>query len=87
MLFPRTWQEAIVVYSELSNVRGERIPIQKRIDDIWERYKDPKLSSTNTSLLRCMEKGLPRVMKTCDAVQKLVEGKLSEKESAKYGFI
>ena len=87
LLIPRTWQEAIVVYSELSNVRGERIPIQKRIDDIWERYKDPKLNSTNPSLLRCMKKGLPRVLETCEAVQKLVEGKLSEKDIARYGFI
>ena len=87
LLVPRNWQEAIVVYSELSNVRGERIPIQKRIDDIWRRYSDPTLSSTNTSLLRCMEKGLPRVMETCEAVQKLIDGKLSEKEIVRYGFI
>ena len=87
LLTPRTWQEAIVVYSELSNVHGGRIPIQKRIDDIWERYKDPKLNSTNPSLLRCMKKGLPRVLETCEAVQKLVEGKLSEKDIARYGFI
>lgn len=87
LLTPRTWQEAIIIYSELSNVRGERIPIHKRIDDIWERYKDPKMSSTNSSLIRCMEKGLPRVLETCESVQKLRDGKLSEKEIVRYGFI
>jgi len=87
LLIPRTWQESIVVYSELSNVRGERISTQRRIDDMWKRYKDPKLSSINPSLLRCMKKGLPRIMETCEAVQKLAEGRLSEKDIVRYGFI
>ncbi len=87
LLVPRTWQEAIVIYSELSNINGGQINFKDRIEDIQARYSDQKWSKTNPSLVRAMETGLPRVLRVCERVQALREGTLSEGEIARYGFL
>ena len=87
LLIPRTWQEAIVIYSELTNVNGERISFKDRVKDIQKRYKDPEWKKSNSSLNRAMETGLPRVLRLCERVEMLKEGKLSEEEIVRYGFL
>lgn len=88
LLVPRTWQEAIVIYSELSNVNGKRVSIQERIQDIQKRYAPGSdWVKSNPSLVKSMEKGLSRVLETCERVQRLKEGELKEEEIGRYGFI
>lgn len=87
LLIPRTWQEAIVAYAELSNIRGKRISIRQRIEDIEQRYtNDPKYNS-NTSLLRAIQEGVTRIIATCERVEMLKDGKMSEPQIFRYGFI
>ena len=88
LLIPRTWQEKIVVYSELTNINGEQISFKDRITDIQKRYSPgSKFEQTNPSLASAMQKGLKRVLEVCERVQKLRQGKLSEQEIAQYGFL
>lgn len=87
LLVPRTWQEAIVVYAELSNVRGERMSIQKRIEDIKQRYAGPGEGNENAALIKAMKKGLDRVFEVCERVQRLRDGTLAEQEIMRYGFL
>jgi len=87
LLIPRSWQEAIVVYAELSNIRGTKISNQDRIADIKKRYADDPLYNSNASLLRAMDKGLPRILETCERVERLKCGRLGEPEIMRYGFI
>lgn len=88
LLLPHKWQQKIVVYSDASNVKGERIHFRERIEEALSRYNNSEAyRSMNPSLVRALEKGLPRVLKTCELVQQLREGKLSEQEIVRYGFI
>jgi hypothetical protein len=88
LLFPRTWQEKIVVYSELTNINGQQISFENRIEDLQKRYTSgSEWAKTNPSLVDAMQSGLERVLKVCEDVQKLRQGKLSEEEIARYGFL
>ncbi len=88
LLIPRTWQEKIVVYSELTNLNGERIHFEKRIADIKKRYAlGSKWQRTNPSLANALQKGLERVIVTCEKVEFLIKGKLTEQEIAREGFL
>jgi len=87
LLIPRTWQEAIIVYAELSNLNGKRISVQDRIDEIKHRYTNNSLYNNDASILLGMQKGLSRVLETCEKVQKLRDGKLRDVEIARYGFL
>jgi len=87
LLIPRTWQEAIVVYAELSNVNGRRVSIEARIADIRKRYPPDSRDGFSASLARAMQEGLPRVCATCARVQRLRDGHLPAPEVARYGFL
>lgn len=87
LLLPRSWQEAIVVYAELSNIKGTQISIQGRIADIRKRYTDDPQYNPNSSLLYAMAKGLPRVIAVCERVERLKCGELDEPEIMRFGFI
>ncbi|NOQ55614.1 MAG: hypothetical protein GQ477_02285 [Nanohaloarchaea archaeon] len=87
LLIPRTWQEAIVIYSELSNVNGNRMSVEERIDDVKDRYtNDPKFNS-NPAFINAMKTGLDRVFEVCDRVQKLIDGDFEPEEIMRYGFL
>ena len=73
--------------AELSNINGTKISVQDRLADIKKRYADDPLYNSNASLSRAMDKGLPRILKTCERVEKLKCGKLAEPEIMRYGFI
>ncbi|MBS3140742.1 hypothetical protein J4405_01195 [Candidatus Woesearchaeota archaeon] len=59
LLLPRTWQEFIVIYSELSNINSKRVSIQERIADVKNRYANDPEYNQNTSFIRAMQSGLP----------------------------
>jgi hypothetical protein len=87
LLIPRSWQEAIVVYSDVRVVGGKPATVEEGIADVKARYSsDPKYMS-NTSVLRSFEKGLPRVIEICDRVEKLKNGTLNDAEIMQYGFL
>jgi len=77
-LIPSTWQEAIVVYSDLTNVQGERIGYEERIADIERRYAE------NQDFMRSFTKGKDRVLRICEKVQALSEGRLSENDIIRF---
>lgn len=88
LLIPRTWQEKIIVYSELTNVNGKQISFEDRIADIQERYKPgSEFAQTNHSLASAMQGGLARVFEVCERVQRLRQGKLKIEEIMQYGFL
>lgn len=87
LLVPRSWQEAIVVYAELSNINGRCVSIHTRIADIQKRYAEDFSNGFGASLSRAMQAGLPRVMATCAQVQRLMDGALPAHEITQYGFI
>ncbi len=87
LLMPRTWQEAIVAYSELKNIRGKKISVQNRIADIKKRYTNNPKYNSNTSLLRAMDQGLSRIIATCERVEKLKHGEMTEPQIFRYGFL
>ena len=87
LLVPRTWQEAIVTYSDLSVVDGERVSVEERIMDIEKRYSsDPKYMG-NTSVMKSLEKGKIRLLKLAERIEKLEMGILSDAEIMQYGFL
>lgn len=83
LLLPRTLQEAIIVYSDFSNVGGKRISYEERVADIKERYS----TTPNSTCSIAIRQGLPRISKVYEKVRKLREGKLSEEEIFRYGFL
>jgi len=87
LLVPRTLNEQIVVYAELSNMDGREVSFRDRIEDIKQRYSDPKWAVSNPSLLRIMRRGLPRVIEICERIERLVKGELKTEGVARYGFI
>ena len=69
-------------------LKGKRINITERIKDIKKRYsKKTKFSESNPSLVKAIEKGLSRIIETCEKVEKLRDGKLNEGEISRYGFL
>jgi hypothetical protein len=87
LLIPRTWQEAIIVYSDLSLVDGERVSVEERLADIEKRYSSDPRYMDNTSVIRSFEKGKTRLLKLAERVEKLESGKMSDPEIMQYGFL
>ena len=88
LLIPRTWEESIITYADMCNLSGERCSYEKRFADILERYRPgTHWAKSNPGLIETMQKGLPRVRQICEKVQALSEGKLSEIEIGRYGFL
>jgi hypothetical protein len=87
LLLPRTWNEAIVVYAELSNMRGQRTTVEHRLEDVRERYsKDPAFQK-NPTVIKGLERSHNRIISTCARVENLAEGKIPSYLIATYGFI
>lgn len=88
LLIQRTWQEAIVTYSELTIVNGKRISFQEKIQDFRKNYAlGGKFAKTNPAFIKSLEKGLPRLTEVCQRVQRLRQGKLKIEEIMRYGFL
>lgn len=88
LLIQRTWQEAIVTYSELTIIKGERISFQEKMQDFKKNYAPGgKFAKTNPAFIKSLEKGLPRLAEVYERVQRLRQGKLKIEEIMQYGFL
>ena len=87
LLIPRTWQEGIIIYSDLTNNNGERVSIDEKMADIRERYSNDPKYNVDKHIMRSMERGLDNVLAICKRVERLKNGTLLEEEIAQYGFI
>lgn len=86
LLIPITWNQKFIVYAELSNVKGKRMSPQERMEELGERYsKDPRYK--DELFLKAFMLGKERLFRVCDIVDKLVQGKMDEKEIKRYGFL
>ena len=60
LLLPTTWNQALVVYSELSNINGKRLTPEQRIEELEERYQnDPQFK--DPLFLKALENGKKRI--------------------------
>ena len=86
LLIPHTWNEALVVYGELSNVRGKVMSFEERVKDLRERYRNyPDYEDPN--FLEAIEIGLKRVERVYKRVQNFRDGKLDHSAVVRYGFL
>lgn len=85
LLIPRTWQEAIVAYSDLSSLDGNRITVEDRIKELLHRYDtDPRYK--DGSMLTIIQSAEQRILDLAHRVESLEQGRLSNKEIVRYGF-
>lgn len=83
LLVPRTWQEAIVAYSDLASHNGERIKIEDRLRELLQRYeKDPEYQDG-----RVVRAAKNRILELSERVEALEAGRLSEEDIVGYGFL
>lgn len=81
LLIPHTWNEAILVYCELSNVRGKRMTFKERISELKDRYSKDNL------LIKALNLGEERLLRTCQRVENLRNRNLDKYEILRYGFL
>ena len=82
LLIPRTWQEKIVTYSDLGEMFIERIEQVKKKYENNHTYKN-----LDPTLAKAIETGKDRIIRVCEMVKRLADGKLSEQEIARFGFL
>lgn len=88
LLIPRTWQEKIVVYADLSNLDGGVVHFEERIRYIEKMYKPgTRRAYSNPTLMRAMKRGLPRIIAICRKVESAARGKLAKQKISREGFI
>lgn len=85
LLIPRTWQEAIVTYSDLVSYNGERIKADERIREVLCRYSNGKYQ--NELVVRASRNAQNRLLELAERVEALEQGKLTELDIARYGFL
>lgn len=86
LLVPRTWQEAIVTYSDLASQNEERIKVEDRLNELFHRYEgDPRYQ--NETIVRVARAGLNRILELAERVEALEQGKLTEQDIVRYGFL
>jgi len=86
LLIPVTWNQKFVVYAELSNVKGEIMTPQERVEELEYRYsKDPEYK--DELFLKAIRNGKERIFRLCNTVDELVKGKMDVKEIKRYGFL
>ncbi len=86
LLLPRTWQEAIVTLSDFSNIDGERVNIDEKLEKTLARYEDD-LKYRSDVVADSIRAGRDRVYMLNERVKALSEGKLQEGDILKYGFL
>lgn len=86
LLVPRTWQEAIVTYSDLASQKGQRIKVQDRMAELFDRYEhDSKYK--NAGVVRVAKTAFPRILELAERIEALEQGKLTEHDIARFGFL
>lgn len=80
LLLPKSWNELIMVYAELTNIDGNRISFEERIADIKERdikNKNPRL--------KAIEKAEPRLYIIKEDLEDALQN--SEIDTSKYTIL
>jgi len=86
LLLPVTWNQKLVVYAELTNVNGKIVTPKERIDELVDRYtNNPEYR--DELFLKAFMLGKERIFRTCNIVDKLVQGEMDEREIKRYGFL
>jgi len=68
LLLPKSWNELITIYSELTNVNGERISFKNRIEDIKNRDR-----KNGNPRLKIVEKAESRLFSLRDDLEKALQ--------------
>ncbi len=86
LLIPRTWQEAIITYSDLCDKNEERVDPIWKLNDALNRYEnDPKIADPVVIIVH--KKAMNRLIDLCEKIESACEGKLNPKEINSYfGF-
>lgn len=87
LLVPRTWEEAIIFYSDVCNKNGKRVSSEYKIKETIERYS--KLDKPeDVFVVKAHQIGKQRMINFCKFVEDAASGKLDRKElSALFGFL
>jgi len=87
LLMPRTWQEAIITYSDLSDKNEERVDPIWKIKDAMERYRtNPQIA--DPVFVIAHERAINRLTNLCYKIDNAQKGKLTESEmSTFFGFL
>ena len=86
LLIPRSWQEAIVTYSDLASHNGERIKVEDRMSELLNRYENDARYKDGI-VVRVARAGLNRILELAERVEALEQGRLTEQDVARYGFL
>jgi len=87
LLVPSTWNESMLVYSDLSNLGGNRITPRERMEELESRCSSSKGSREDELRLKAIKLGKERVLRICDSVDNLVTGNMDYRELNKYGIL
>lgn len=82
----RTWQEAIITYADLTSMGGERVTVQEILDDVYKRYSDDTKFKSD-AFANATVRAYPRMLEIAERVEALEQGKLTEADIARYGFL
>jgi len=86
LLIPTTWNQKFLVYAELSNVNSRRVSPQERLMELEKRYsKDTKYQ--DKLFFKAFMKGKERLFRVCNTVDRLIQGRMDEREIKRYGFL
>ncbi len=65
LLLPKSIEQQIIVYSDLSNLEGRETNFRERVEHIENRQKD------NPHFLNAFERGKPRIIRACTGIEEL----------------
>ncbi len=85
-LYPKSWEEFIVIYSDISNKKGEFIEPEERLKEALYRY-EKDINYKDPEMIHSIKTGTKRILDICENVRKLKDGELTEKEIKKYNFL
>ena len=86
LLIPRNWNEAIVTYSDMAAGNNERISVEDRMSGLLLKYKNnPHFQ--DSVVVRAAEAANDRILRLAREVEALEQGKLSEEEILRFGFL
>jgi len=86
LLLPRSWQEAIVAYADMASFGNGRIEVKDRLQKTLQRYEEDT-TYEDSVIARVMRADFDRQMILTERVEALEQGKLSEQDIIRYGFL
>ena len=85
-LYPKSWEEFIIIYSDITNKKGESINPEERLKEALYRYEKDR-NYKDPEMLHSIKTGTKRILEICENVRKLKDGELKEEEIKKYNFM